>query len=146
MEKQTLGGHKQNLVSTRTQKKGALTPQETDPDLPVRFRSIGRRHGSSVACCRSGALSAAVYAWGLLREVALVFIMPTVVWPGRTAGRDHSPAVNRKLDQRFTEHGPAIRTRPRSLLGQSLPLGSFHKPLILLHQRADRLETTIAEN
>ena len=33
--KQTLGGHKQNLVCTRTQEKGALTQQETDPDLPV---------------------------------------------------------------------------------------------------------------
>ena len=33
--KQTLGGHKQNLVGTRIQEKGAVTPQETDPDLPV---------------------------------------------------------------------------------------------------------------
>ena len=33
--KQTLGGHKQNLLCTRTQEKGAVTPQETDPDLPV---------------------------------------------------------------------------------------------------------------
>ena len=33
--KQTLGGHTQNLVCTRTQDKGAVTPQETDPDLPV---------------------------------------------------------------------------------------------------------------
>ena len=33
--KQTLGGHKQNLVCTRTQEKGAVTSQETDPDLPV---------------------------------------------------------------------------------------------------------------
>ena len=32
---QTLGGHKQNLVHTRTQEKGAVTPQETGPDLPV---------------------------------------------------------------------------------------------------------------
>ena len=30
-----LGGHKQNLVCIRTQEKGAVTPQETDPDLPV---------------------------------------------------------------------------------------------------------------
>ena len=29
------GGHKQNLVCTRTPDKGAVTPQETDPDLPV---------------------------------------------------------------------------------------------------------------
>ena len=35
MGKQTLGGHKQNLVCTRTQEKGEVTPQETDPDFPV---------------------------------------------------------------------------------------------------------------
>ena len=33
--KQTLGEHKQNLVCTGTQEKGAVTPQETEPDLPV---------------------------------------------------------------------------------------------------------------
>ena len=33
--KQTLGGHKQNLLCTRTQEKRAVTLQETDPDLPV---------------------------------------------------------------------------------------------------------------
>ena len=27
--------HKQNLVCTRTHEKGAVTPQETDPDFPV---------------------------------------------------------------------------------------------------------------
>ena len=32
--KQTLGGHKQNLVHTRIQEKGAVTPEETDQDLP----------------------------------------------------------------------------------------------------------------
>ena len=30
-----LGGHTQNLVCTMTQEKGAVTPQETDPDLPM---------------------------------------------------------------------------------------------------------------
>ena len=33
--KLTLEGHKQNHVHTSTQKKGAVTPKETDPDLPV---------------------------------------------------------------------------------------------------------------
>ena len=28
-------GHKQNLVCTRTQDKGAATPKETEPDLPA---------------------------------------------------------------------------------------------------------------
>ena len=40
----------QNLVHTRTLEKGAATPQETDPDLPVSFQE--QRHGSAVACCR----------------------------------------------------------------------------------------------
>ena len=36
LEKQTLGGHTHTkLVCTRTQEEGAVTPQETDPDLPV---------------------------------------------------------------------------------------------------------------
>ena len=33
--KQTLGEHKQNLVCTGIQEKGAVTLQETEPDLPV---------------------------------------------------------------------------------------------------------------
>ena len=33
--KQTLGGHKQNSVHTRSQEKRAESPQETEPDLPV---------------------------------------------------------------------------------------------------------------
>ena len=28
-----------------------------------------------------GALSAAVHAWGLLKEVAIIFITSTIVWP-----------------------------------------------------------------
>ena len=38
MDRQTLEGHKQNLACTTTQEKGAVTPQETDPDLPVRVQ------------------------------------------------------------------------------------------------------------
>ena len=41
---------------------------------------------------------------------------------------------------------PPIRTRPSFPLSHSLPSGSFHKPLILIHQRADRMKTTITKN
>ena len=34
-ETETLGGHKQNPMQTRTEEKGALTPKETQPDLAV---------------------------------------------------------------------------------------------------------------
>ena len=33
--RKTLRGHKQNPVCTRMQEKGTVTPQETDPDLPM---------------------------------------------------------------------------------------------------------------
>ena len=51
--KQTLGGHKQNLVCTRTQEKRAMTPQETHPDLPVSW-ILQWKCGSAGACCRVG--------------------------------------------------------------------------------------------
>ena len=35
VRKQTLGGHKQNPVGTKTQEKGTIIPQETEPGLPV---------------------------------------------------------------------------------------------------------------
>ena len=60
--KQTLGGHsKQSLVGTRAQEKGALTPQETDPDFPGSAQGslggVGRR-GPAAGL---GALRAAVH-------------------------------------------------------------------------------------
>ena len=79
LEKQTLGGHIQNLVHTRTQEKGAVTPQEMDPDLPTSVQEfLWWTHGSAVACCGLGALRAAVYAWDLLKEVAIIFITSTI--------------------------------------------------------------------
>ena len=33
----SLGGHKQNLANTKTQRKGAVNPQETEPKLPASF-------------------------------------------------------------------------------------------------------------
>ena len=48
---QTLGGHKQNLVCTRIQEKGVLTPQETNPDLPG---SVQESPVEAWACCRVG--------------------------------------------------------------------------------------------
>ena len=46
----------------------------------------------------------------------------------------------------FSKSSLNIRTRPNFPLSQSLSSGSFHKPHTLLHQRADRLKTTITGN
>ena len=64
--RQTLGGHKQNLVCTRTQEKGAVTPQEADPDLPVKCPGVSSRGvGQQWPAAGSGALSVEVPAWDL---------------------------------------------------------------------------------
>ena len=51
LRKQTLGGYKQNIVCTRTQEKGAVTPQETDPDLPRSVQESPTECGLAVAWC-----------------------------------------------------------------------------------------------
>ena len=43
-----------------------------------------------------GALNAAVHAWDLLKEVAIIFINLTKV-SGQTTGREHSPAHLQKI-------------------------------------------------
>ena len=79
IEKQTLGGHKQNLVCTRTHEKGAVNRQETDPDLPVSVKSLRWRCGSVAAYCRVEVLGVGVCAWDLSKAVAISFITSTIV-------------------------------------------------------------------
>ena len=85
-----------NVVCTRSQEKGAVTPQETDPDLPVSVQE-SLAEAWVVACCRVGGLSATVRAWDLLREVAIIFITSTIVWSQvKQEGGNTAPPINRK--------------------------------------------------
>ena len=110
-------------------------------------RSLWQRCGFPVACCSVGAMSAAVPAWGLWKEVAIVFITSIIDWHQvnkREGTQPHTSTEN--WIKHLQSMGPTIRTRSSFPLSQSLLSGSFHKPLILLHQRADRLKTTITGN
>ena len=94
-----------------------------------------------------GALSEAVLAGDLLKEVTIIFITSTTVWlqvKNREGTQLHPSTENWIKD--LLSMAPFIRTRPSCPLSQSLPTGTFHKPLILLHHRADRMKTTITEN
>ena len=84
--KQTLGGHKQNLVHTKTQEKGAATPQETDPDLPecpgISGRGMGwqcllQGRGDEYNCYHH-------YHYHSLAS-------------GQTTGRKHNPTLQEKI-------------------------------------------------
>ena len=119
-----------NLVCTRTQEKGAVTPQETDPDLPM---SVQESLVEVWPAAGLGALS----VWDLLKEVAIIFITSTIVWAqvkSRKGTKLH-PSIENWIKDLLSMASP-IRTRPSFPLSQSLPSGSFHEPLILIHQRA----------
>ena len=93
------------------------------------------------------ALSVAVCAWEILKEVAIIFIISIIVYPqsnnreGTQARASTESWINNLLSMALP-----IRTRLTFPLSQFLLLGTFHKPLILLHKRADKLKTTITEN
>ena len=92
-------------------------------------------------------LSVAVPAWDLLKEVTIIFITSTIVWPqvNHREGPQLHPSTGNWIKDLLSMAMP-IRTRPSYPLRQSLPSGSFHKPLIPIYQRADRMKTTITEN
>ena len=65
-----------NLVCTRTQEKGILTPKETDPDLLVGSRSLQWRHGSVVACCRVRCTECGSVCMGPFEKVTIASLPP----------------------------------------------------------------------
>ena len=98
-----------------------------------------------MACCRVGALSVAGNVWDLLKEVPIIFITFTIIWPqvnNREGTQLHSSIENWIKD--LLSMAPPIRTRSSFPLSQ--PVRKLPKPLILIHQRTDRMKTTITEN
>ena len=65
------------------QETGTVTPQDTDPDLPVNVQEslaeawVGG--GRPWPAAGLGALSAAVHKWDLLKEIVIIFITSATV-------------------------------------------------------------------
>ena len=96
--KQTLGGHKQNLVCSRIQERGAVTLQRLTQTCLWVSRGLWQRHGWTVACCRVRGTECSS-AHVLMKEVTITFITPTIVWPhAEQQGGNPAPSINRKLD------------------------------------------------
>ena len=103
-ETETPGGHKQNLVCTRTQEKAALTPQETWARLASECSGV-----SGEAWTGSGPLQRQGHwlqrSWDVWRPGLSPFgggHQYAKLQAGNTA-----PAISRKLELRFTENGLA---------------------------------------
>ena len=77
-----------------------MTAQETDQNLSMSVqKSPEEVEGQRWVAAGSGALSAAVRAWDLLKKVAITFSTATIVWPqAKKQGGNTAPSVNRKLD------------------------------------------------
>ena len=118
MGEQTLGGHKQNLVCTRTQEKGAATPQETDPDLLMSVQE-GGGVGQQWPAAGARALGATDLgmAKGLLEEIA---INPTIEPPELT--QDWGNRLLEGTNENLCVPGPRRKEqRPHKRLTQICP-------------------------
>ena len=107
----------------------------------------GRGMGQRWPAAGLGALSAELYAWDLLKEVAINFITSTIVClrSNSRKGTQSCPSTENWIKD-LQSIAPPIRTRSSFPLSQSLPSGNFLKPLILIPESADRMKTTITEN
>ena len=111
-------GTNKSLVFTRTQGKWAVTQQQTEPELPV-----------SIQECLAETWVDSGLLWGQEH------------WQQQSCEQQFWPSTENCIKD-LPSMAPPIRTRPWFPHNQSLPSGSFHKPLILIHQREDRMKTT----
>ena len=118
-------------------------PQEADPDLPVSVQEslaeawVGRGllQGRGHTACLGPLEGGRHYLHHLHGSLA----------SGQTTGREHSPAHQQKIGFKIYwawAHQNKIQFPPQSVS----PIRKLPKPFILIHQRADRLKTTITEN
>ena len=54
---------------------------KTDPDLPVSVQLSLVELWVGGGTAGLGAMSVTVRPWDLLKEVTIIFIMPTIIWP-----------------------------------------------------------------
>ena len=96
----------QNLVCTSTEGKGAVIPQETEPDLPWVFDGLLWRHGSAVTCHGDRGTSSCSSGRHVLAEVLLEVTIPTIEpvdsrtrlpQAKKVAGREHSPTYQQTV-------------------------------------------------
>ena len=87
-----------NILHTRTHKKGAVTPKDDDPDLPMSVQESLVRHGLVVACCRVGGTECSSACMGPFKggHHYLHYLLHNLA-SGQTIGREHSPTQQQKI-------------------------------------------------
>ena len=124
LEKQTLGGHKQNVVvCTRIQEKGAVTPKENDPDFPVNVQESPVEAWVSCGLLQGRGTDYGSACRGPLKEVAIFLITSTIVWSQVKQGGNTAPPIRTEnwVKDLLSMASP-IRTRPSFPHSQLSPI------------------------
>ena len=137
-------------MCNRTQEKGAVTSQKSEPNLPVSVQESLAEVW--VEECNSACISSFEGGCNYLISLASGKLWQTKLRQTklRQTKQLHPSMENWIKD--LPGMTPPIRTTPFLIGGtaygdrQSLLSGSFHSPIILIQQRADRMKTTITEN
>ena len=85
------------LVCTSTQEKGAMTPQETDPDLPISVQESPVGCGLAVACWRVAGTECSSVGMGFEGGHHYLHYRHHSLASGQRTGREHSPAHQQKI-------------------------------------------------
>ena len=125
-------------------------PQTTAPDFPVSVQASPAEGWVMVACCRAGDTECSSVCMDPFEggRHYLHDLHDSLVSNNMSNNREGTqpcPPTENWIKYLLSMALP-IRTRPTFPHSQSLPSGSFHKPLILIPQRADRMKSTITEN
>ena len=108
----------------------------------------GRGVGQQWPAAGSGALSAAVLAWDLLKEaLSYLHYLRHSLASGQTTGREHSPTHQQKIGLKIYWPWPhPSQLDPVSPSVSLSPQKASINFLTLIHQRADRMKTITTEN
>ena len=129
------GSHKP--CEHQDQKKGAVTHKTLTKTCPGVSRSLQWRHGSVVACCRVGGTECSSACMGPFEGGHHYLHCLHLVWSrvNNGDGTQLQPSTENWIKD-LLSMAPPIRTRPSFPLSQSLSSRRFHKPFIILQQRA----------
>ena len=123
-----------------------MTLQETDPDLPVSVQE-----SLMEAWVDGGLLQGRGTEWGSMCMAPFeggrhyLHYLHQSLASGQTTGREQRPCPS--TEKWIKDLLSMVPPSEQDLVSPSVSLsGRFHKPLILFHQRADRMKTKITEN
>ena len=148
LRKQTLRRQKQNLAHARTQEKGAVAPQKTDPDVPVSVQeSLTEVWVDSGLLQGQGDWIPQCLHKTFWRRSPLSSLPPPLFGLRSNNREGTQPRASAESwIKDLLNMAPPIRTRPIFLQCQSLLSWSFHKSLPFIHHSADRMKTTNTGN